>query len=551
VKDLHKFRRASRGPVLVLITLLLNSMFLRAGEIHDAAAAGDLAKVEALLAADPALLESADNEGRTPLIVACAPRTRQVAVAGFLLDRGANPNARDKGGMVPLHYASRGDRGPELGIMERLVAKGADVNAQLDRGMVALHWVATSDDLRAARLLIDHGADLNARDKVGYGTVLHMAISNGRSEAMATLLVERGSKLNQVLSFENTELHLAALRGYADLTRALVAHGADVNAVNEGGRTALFYAARHGYRRLAEVLIAAGAKEGAIVEANYGPAPQLGAALGEGEAYLWYLGGLIGGGYAVKTKGHLLVFDPTVIDDSAEATLANGRLNPAELAGQKITVLVTKPAGLVDPSKLFQLAERIPGVEFVTGFKPEAPAGGARDLPPCRLAAPNTSFAVAGMQVHAIPSAGRVFNGSEAGGLGYLVEVDGLKIFHAGFHSTGNNAAQVERFRREIDFLQPFGPIDIAILPVLGHVAAAYPPYLYLLDRLSPKAVHLMGSDLTAEYPKCANALRARPVQVLYPEGGRSLGERFHYVRGHTPPMSVAPVPATRPEASK
>ena len=62
------------------------------------------------------------------------------------------------------------------------------------------------------------------------------------------MLVESGAKLNKKDLNGNTELHLAALKGYADLTRLLVEHGADVNAVNEYNRTALYYAAKHGYR---------------------------------------------------------------------------------------------------------------------------------------------------------------------------------------------------------------------------------------------------------------------------------------------------------------
>jgi len=78
---------------------------------------------------------------------------------------------------------------------------------------------------------------------------------------------------------------------------------------------------KHGYRQAADVLIAAGANKSTIVETNYGTAPQLNEKLKEGESYLWYLGGTESpyAGYAVKTKEHLLIFNPTEIDDSQEA----------------------------------------------------------------------------------------------------------------------------------------------------------------------------------------------------------------------------------------
>ena len=527
----------------------LSGAMVRAGEIHDAVAAGDLNKVKALIEADPTLLESKDKDGYTPLHISCASRppgfTRSIPVAEYLLGHGANVNARDNSGMTPLHLAS-GGRNPSYDLIQQLVAKGADVNARLDRGLTALHWVATSDDIQAAKFLIDHGADLNAIDKVGYGTVLHMAINSGRSEAMAILLVESGATVGRRFTFSNSELHLAAMKGYAGLAQALVKHGADIHAVNEYGHTALYYAAKLGFRRTANALIAGGAKASAIVEANYGKAPQLAATLKEGEAYLWYLGGIVGGGYAVKTKRHLLLFDKSDIDESAEAGMANGRLNPNELAGQKTTVLITKPARLVDESKLLAVANRIPAVDFVIGYRPAGTDKSQRGSPPFRLATPHDSLSVGDMSVHVIPATGRNYGGADSGGVGYLVEADGVRVFHAGFHSSGNKADELERFRKEIDYLKPFGPIDIAILSVAGHVAAAYQPYLYLLDQLSPKAVYLMGSEMTEEYPKCADVLRARNVPVAYPEGGILRGDRFHFLRGQTSAATASTAKSSR-----
>jgi len=83
----------------VFLSLPLTAPSLRAGEIHDAAAAGDLAKVKALLEADPTLLESKDDrdrdnlKGNTPLISACwgpGSSTWQATTANFLIDKGAN-----------------------------------------------------------------------------------------------------------------------------------------------------------------------------------------------------------------------------------------------------------------------------------------------------------------------------------------------------------------------------------------------------------------------------------------------------------------------------
>ena len=514
-----------KALTLISVLAALLTADLRAGEIHNAAAAGDLNKVRTLIEADPTLLESKDNDGNTPLITAC--KTLQVAVANFLIAKGADVNAKGMVGGTPLLWA-RKDKDESFDLIQRLIAKGADVNAVNEYNWTTLCSVVKSGNTKAAKLLIDHGADINFRWKTG--TLLQMAI-NGSHEEMAKLLVESGAKL-QEFSFGNTELHLAAMKGCADLVPLLVKHGADVNALNEYGHTPLYYAAKHGHRKAADALIAAGANKSAIVETNYGKAPQLTATLKEGEAYLWYLGGDSPcDGYAVKTKNHLLIFNPSKIDESPEAGLANGYLNPNELAGQKITVLINHRSGPFGPG-VSDLVKAMPGADFVLNFKPTAGNASNSDIPPYRLAIPNESFSMGGIRVHTIPAMLQVF--FEREGLGYLVEADGVKIFHAGLHVSDNNASNVAKYRKEIDFLKPFGPIDIAILPINGrHVFnIAYEPYLYLLDQLSPKAVYLIGDDLvTEEHKKCVEVLRARNIPVRYPEGGIAIGERFHYLR--------------------
>lgn len=517
---------------------------LRAGEIHDAAVAGDLPKVRALFEADPALLESKDKDGNTPLISACfAPPSfiPREAVASFLIERGANVKARNDWDGTPLYCALRN---PVL--VRRLIEKGADVNARAfgADGLTPLQQAAAIGELETAKLLIEHGAELNARSSDG--TILHNVIKRkgNASLDLTKLLLELGARL-QEFSFGNTELHLAALQGSADIAALLIRHGADVNAANDYGHTALFYAARHGYHAVADILIAAGAHREDIVEQNYGAAPQLAAELPDGEAHLWFLGGLSPGtGYAVKTKEHLLIFDPCLIDDSDEAGLANGHLHPQELAGQKLTVFFTR--SLHRGPSASDLAQRFPGANLVLGFTPAAT--GDKPMPVHRVAGPHESFAVGNIQVHTVAATGRHYI-EGVRGVGYLVEVDGLKIFHAGLHAASANVGEVAAYRREVDHLARCGPIDIAILPIRGrHISIDYEPYLYLIDQLTPKAIYLIGDDLTTEeHRKCLEVLRARNVRVLYPDGGIAVGQRFYYVRAQArgKPESTNPAQAT------
>jgi len=541
---------------------LLTPAGLQAGEIHDLVAAGDLDQVRALLAEDPTLMESKGNTGFTPLHTACF--TGQVAIANYLLDHGADikaydhfqfiplhracyfpdpdrdlilrlidmgsfVNAKGRYGSTPLHWAAyRG--GPNVARL--LIEKGAEVNVMGKNGISPLHRAAQTGELEVAKILIAHGADVNIFDKFEgpvsagdvLGTALQIAINYSPNDEMATLLLDNGAEFNRKDGQGNTELHLAAMKGKADLVRILCGHGAEVETVNDYNRTPLYYAAKHGYRSVAKVLIAAGAKESSIVETNYGKAPQLTETLEYGEAYLWHLGY----SFAVKTKENLLVFTLTnIVKETPEAGLANGYLNSHELEDLKITMFLRhRDRHHMSAEGFRKLAELVPGVNVITSFTPDFDEEENPDILAYRLAAPNESFTVDGITVHTIPALG--------GGMGYLVEADGVKIFHAGLHVSGNVPENVAKYRKEIDYLKPFGPVDVAVIAAYGHnnrVGLAYENYLYLIDQLAPKSIYLFGANNQETYPTCAEILEVRDVPVVYPEVKSAKGERFHYRR--------------------
>jgi ankyrin repeat protein len=68
-----------------------------------------------------------------------------------------------------------------------------DVNATNSDGDNALHWAVSSDDLAAARMLIDAGIQVNQRGDLGH-TPLHEACAAGNPD-MVMLLVQHGADL--------------------------------------------------------------------------------------------------------------------------------------------------------------------------------------------------------------------------------------------------------------------------------------------------------------------------------------------------------------------
>jgi ankyrin repeat protein len=74
------------------------------GEIHDAAKAGDLAKVKALLKDYPELVSSKDNVNITPLH--WAAQFGHKGLVELLLAHGTDVNAKDNNGKTPMKLAA-------------------------------------------------------------------------------------------------------------------------------------------------------------------------------------------------------------------------------------------------------------------------------------------------------------------------------------------------------------------------------------------------------------------------------------------------------------
>ena len=71
-----------------------------------------------------------------------------------------------------------------------LIEAGAPVEAR-DKDWTALHWALWAEKADAAKLLLDAGADIEARGGEGRWTALHMAASYGKTDTVEILL-ERG-----------------------------------------------------------------------------------------------------------------------------------------------------------------------------------------------------------------------------------------------------------------------------------------------------------------------------------------------------------------------
>jgi hypothetical protein len=121
------------------------------------------------------------------------------------------------------------------------IKHGADPNA-IDSGhgyeQTALHAAACEGNEKITRLLLEAGANPNARDKEG-ATPLHIAVQHGNAIEVAIALIEKGADVNAQESNGQTPLHRAANYGHKDACRILVERGANKDIADENGRKAI------------------------------------------------------------------------------------------------------------------------------------------------------------------------------------------------------------------------------------------------------------------------------------------------------------------------
>jgi ankyrin repeat protein len=198
---------------------------------------------------DPNILS---YDGRTALMIA-AGQAGSAPVVKLLLEHGAKASERSPiGGVTPLgeaarisdeavirllldHGANPKDAGAALlvGPLRSNCSKCLDMlipsveSRQLNDALPVAGQTVFSEDPATLKVLLDHGADVNARD------------GNGRTALMWTAYSD-----------------LAPV----EVVRMLISHGADVNTRNQLGESPLGFASARGHTPVVDLLAGAGAK---------------------------------------------------------------------------------------------------------------------------------------------------------------------------------------------------------------------------------------------------------------------------------------------------
>jgi len=210
-------------------------------KLMEAIRAGDNAGLQALLSAEPGLLEFAAPNGSSVMLLAAYYGHPELAE--IFVRHGARPDVFEAsalgdsetvrklvGGDRALVNAFAADGFYPLGlaaffghraIVEFLLKNGADVSlsARNAQKVTALHGAVARRDLEIVKMLLEAGADPNARQERGF-VPLHDAALNG-SEPLVELLLEHGARADAKADDGKTPADMAAERGHKEIVEKL------------------------------------------------------------------------------------------------------------------------------------------------------------------------------------------------------------------------------------------------------------------------------------------------------------------------------------------
>jgi len=540
-----RFSKMHIVMVLVFMVLLNHAM---ASDIHTAAKNGDITQVKSLIKANPAIINSIDNKGFTPLHIAITKN--QIKIVEYLITAGANVNIKNKNGLSPLFTAL--DRGKNK-IAILLIENGADIYIKGYQNRTLLHMAARGNNVTVARSLIGKGIEVNARDSRG-NTALDLALVGGKAD-VTDLLINKGGKIN-VLKKPNAELmvtidriihhgdsqliplmvaagidlgmqdsrgytflHKAAAYDRTEIADVLLQNHVEVNLKSKNGDTPVSLAAKHGHRSTVDFLISKGASKNDINESNYGKSPILEKSLSQSEAFIWYLDH---SAWAVKSQSNLLIFDYTELRKNSKSQfLAAGYINPDEIKDMNVTVFVTHGhTDHFDPV-IFNWRKSVKNIQYVLGFKPRKISANSYTY-----IGPNQNKIINNIKIETLKS--------NDAGVAFLIEMDGLTLYHAGDHANKGDQYN-SAYHGEIDKLASgIEHIDMAFLLTGsacggGAVACVIEGDYYAIEKFSPAIIFPMhgGGREELYFDFAAKAQGQNISNKILP--ANFAGDRFYY----------------------
>ena len=199
---------------------------------------------------------------RTALMLATREGLTDI-VKSLLKFPSVDINAQDANGWTALYIAVK--FGYKDLVMVLLEAKPDAELRDYQDGRTALRCAAErahdpeSDEMAILKLLLEHGVNLDTRDKRG-GTAILRAVQWGKLEAMQAMMNhEDGSHFQALIRCEDedgqTLLHSASKNGHTDIALWLLSMGHDIDCHDRAGRTPLHLASQYGHLATLQTLL--------------------------------------------------------------------------------------------------------------------------------------------------------------------------------------------------------------------------------------------------------------------------------------------------------
>ena len=258
--------RGYSGLVDYLISKRPEDMNVRGhyGTSLHAALEGGHADVARLLLGHCPDVDVRDYEDQTPLHLAADHGF--LSVTRTLVECNADINVRDNVGNTPLHRTmtwwyqrSENDQDCHLDVAKFLLEHGADPDAKNVYYETPLHRASFNGSVKGTQLMLEHGASIHARTKKGR-TPLHRTLDGAHYDFYTLFLdttrclLEHGADVDALDDEHATSLHLASVYDNVKGARLLLEHGANVRLEDKKGRTPFQIASERGREEIMQLL---------------------------------------------------------------------------------------------------------------------------------------------------------------------------------------------------------------------------------------------------------------------------------------------------------
>ncbi|KEZ43217.1 hypothetical protein SAPIO_CDS4894 [Scedosporium apiospermum] len=192
----------------------------------------------------------------------CRKRHFKVEMEGFAFDVCDVEPSRQIRGYSPIHYAIKERR---IDMLRSMLSYPCNLDVQMADGTTPLLLACSKDNFDAVKLLLDKGANGNAKDNLGMNGLHRCQDAFKEGSKIARLLLgdwSRSGQIKEWTQYNKTAVHLAAEKGNLKVLQLLLSRGADPNAQYRESPTPLTAAVRsnaNNKRNVVELLLSKGA----------------------------------------------------------------------------------------------------------------------------------------------------------------------------------------------------------------------------------------------------------------------------------------------------